>query len=117
MFPVSKMSWVGAAVVVLFSIGCGDPSQAVADFNGDGRDDLAVVSPDRGEVSVFLGQEDGTLASEVTFPVGGSSVVAAQDADADGWVDLVVIHEADGTVQVLHGHGPGGFSPAVPSES
>lgn len=112
MFGMSKMSWVGAAVVVLFSIGCGESAPAVADFNGDGREDLAVVSPDRGGVSVFLGQEDGTLASEVVFPVEGASAVAAQDADADGWVDLVVTNEVDGTVQVLHGHGPGGFSAA-----
>jgi hypothetical protein len=112
MFGMSKMSWVGAAVVVLFSTGCGDPSQAVADFNGDGQADLAVVSPERGVVSVFLGQEDGTLASEVTFPVESGSALAAQDADADGWVDLAVTNEADETVQVLHGHGPGGFSAA-----
>jgi hypothetical protein len=111
------MSWVGAAVVVLFSIGCGEPSQAVADFNGDGRDDLAVMSPDRGVVSVFLSQEDGTLAPEVSFPMEGGSTVVARDADADGWVDLAVTNEVDGTVQVLRGHGPGGFSPAVPSES
>lgn len=157
MSPVSKMSWVGAAVVVLFSIGCGEPSQAVetqgglglstqalagctdnaafdvhsisratgefpaavacADFNGDGLADLAVASPGRGVVSVFLGQGDGVLAPEVTFPMEGGSAVAARDADADGWVDLAVTNEADGTVQLLRGHGPGGFSPAVPSES
>ena len=143
MFSVSKMSWVGTAAVVLFSIGCGEPSQAVegctdnaafdvhsisramgefpaamacADFNGDGLADLAVASPDRGAVSVFLGQDDGMLAPAAAFPVKGGSAVAAQDADADGWVDLVVT-EADGTVQVLRGHGPGGFSPAMPSES
>jgi hypothetical protein len=116
MFQVSKMSWVGAAVVVLFSIGCGEPSQAVADFNGDGQADLAVVDPDRGVVSVFLGQGDETLAPEVAFPMEGGSAVVAQDADEDGWVDLAVTNE-DGTVQWLRGHGPGGFSPAVPSES
>jgi hypothetical protein len=110
MFAMSKMSWVAAAVVVLFSTGCGESAPAVADFNGDGREDLAVVSPERGVVSVFLGQEDGTLASEVDFPAAGASAVAAEDADADGWVDLAVMNEADGTVQVLRGHGPGGFS-------
>jgi hypothetical protein len=142
MFSVSKLSWVGVAVVVLFGIGCGEPYQAVeipggmrlsaqdlegcgdfpaamacADFNGDGQIDLAVANPEQGGVSVFLGQEDGTLASEVIFPVEGGSALEAQDADADGWVDLAVTNEAGGAVQVLYGHGPGGFSPAVPSES
>jgi FG-GAP-like repeat len=143
MFSASKMSWVGTAVAVLFSIGCGESPEAMdgctgndafdvhsisramgefpaamacADFNGDGLADLAVASPGRGAVSVFLGQDDGALAPEAAFPVKGGSAVAAEDADADGWVDLVVT-EADGTVQVLRGHGPGGFSPAVPSES
>ncbi len=112
MFAMSKMSWVVVAVVVLFSTGCGDVSQAVADFNGDGQADLAVVDRDRGVVSVFLGQEDGTLSSEVTFPVEGGSVLDAQDADADGWVDLAVTNETNGMVQVLRGHGPGGFAAA-----
>jgi hypothetical protein len=110
MFSASKMSWVAAVVVVLFSVGCGESAPAVADFNGDGREDLAVMSPDHGAVSVFLGQEDGTLASEIIFPVESGSAVAAQDADADGWVDLAVMNDAGGTIQVLRGHGPGGFS-------
>jgi hypothetical protein len=110
MFSMSKMSWVAVVVVVLFGVGCGESAPAVADFNGDGREDFAVVSPDQGAVSVFLGQEDGTFASEVIFPVEGGSAVAARDADADGWVDLAVMDEAGGTVQLLRGHGPGGFS-------
>jgi VCBS repeat protein len=110
MFSVSKMSSVAVAVVVLFSVGCGESAPAVADFNGDGREDLAVMSPDQAAVSVFLGQEDGTLSSEIIFPVEGGSAVAAQDADADGWVDLAVMNDAGGTVQVLRGHGPGGFT-------
>jgi hypothetical protein len=110
MFSVSKLSMVVVAVVVLFSVGCGESAPAVADFNGDGREDLAVMSPDQGAVSVFLGQEDGTLASEVIFPVEGGAAVAAQDSDADGWVDLAVVNDAGATIQVLRGHGPGGFS-------
>jgi hypothetical protein len=68
-------------------------------------------------VSVLLGQGDGTLAAQVTFPVEGGSAVAARDADADGWVDLEVTNTADGTVSLLRGHGPGGFSPAASSEN
>jgi len=157
MFAVSKMSWVGAAVVVLFSIGCGESSEALgageglgqstqalsgcmdnaafdvsaiasatgefpaamvcADFNGDGQMDLAVSSPGSSEVSVFLSQGDGTLASRVTFPVEGGSAVVARDFDADGWVDLSVTNAADGTVRLLQGHGPGGFAPAVLAEN
>ncbi|KFE62343.1 FG-GAP repeat domain-containing protein [Hyalangium minutum] len=145
MSAVSKTSWAGAVVVVLFSIGCGGASEsagasgcmdnaafdvsailsatgefpsamACADFNGDGEMDLAVASPGSREVSVFLGQ-DGALASRVSFPVGGGSAVVARDFDADGWMDLSVTGAADGSVHLLKGYGPGGFAPAVLAEN
>ncbi|WP_224244838.1 FG-GAP repeat domain-containing protein [Hyalangium gracile] len=88
-------------------------AMACADFNGDRQVDLAVTDPDSGTVSVFLNQGDGTLASQVSFPVEGGSAVVARDIDADGWVDLAVTNGSDGTVSVLRGHGPGGFAAQV----
>jgi hypothetical protein len=111
----NAMSWVGFVVVSLFAVACGQPeasspaTMAWADFNGDGRVDLAVAEPGSGTVSVFLSQEDGTLAPQVSFPAEGSAV-EARDFDADGFVDLAVTSDADGTVSMLWGHGPGGFS-------
>ncbi len=45
---------------------------AVADFNGDGRPDLAGVNTYGNNVSVLLGQESGTFAAAVTCSSGGS---------------------------------------------
>jgi hypothetical protein len=61
-------------------------------------------------VSVFLSEGHGTLAAQVSFEAGEGSTLAAGDFNADGLVDLQVTNEADGTVSLLVGHGPGGFS-------
>ena len=39
-----------------------------ADVNGDGRPDLLVAEPESGQMSVYLQQADGSLASPKTFP-------------------------------------------------
>ena len=53
-----------------------------ADLNGDGRKDLLVAEPENGQLSVYLQQPDGSLASLRTiFPTlaGVSQIYAAAD--------------------------------------
>src|SRR5207237_5552874 len=67
-------------------------SLAVADFNGDGKLDVASVSPGGG-VSIFLGNGDGTLQPPVGYPAGdGAEGIAVADFNGDGKVDLLVGH-------------------------
>jgi hypothetical protein len=40
------------------------------DFNGDGRTDLAVASVYSNDVSVLLGNGDGTFQNQATYSVG-----------------------------------------------
>ena len=40
------------------------------DFNGDGRTDLAVANSGSNDVSVLLGNGDGTFQPQVTYAVG-----------------------------------------------
>jgi hypothetical protein len=99
-----------------------DARQAVvADFNRDGRADLAVVNGDD-TVSVLLGAGDGTFASAPGSPltVGSSSGwgIAAGDFNGDGNQDLVVSSGtlgSSGSVSVLLGKGDGSFGPAPDS--
>jgi len=85
-------------------------SVAVADFNGDGKADLAVANAHSDSVSVMLGNGDGTFQTEVPYTVGNApQSVVAGDVDGDGIVDLVVVNTGDSTVEVLLGNGNGTF--------
>jgi hypothetical protein len=103
-------------------LGGGDyaTSVAVADFNGDGRLDLAVVSGERdalaspGFVSVLFGNGDGTFQEAQNYGVGfWPNSVAVGDFNGDGHPDIAVANGAFGprgaTLSVLLAHGDGTF--------
>ena len=55
-----------------------------ADFNGDGKLDLAVGGPGS-DISILLGNGDGTFQPSVTYPVGSTQTqVATGDFNQDG---------------------------------
>ena len=85
------------------------------DFNGDGRLDLAALgreSSAAGEVSVLLGNGNGTFQPQVTtYPVGIDALsMVAGDFTGNGRDDLAV-SDQDG-VQMLLSNGDGTFQPA-----
>ena len=83
---------------------------AVADFNGDGKLDVASVGTFDTEVSVLLGNGDGTFQPPVLYPADSEPVsIAAGDLNHDGRVDLVVGNQLSGDVSVLLGNGDGTF--------
>ena len=103
---------------------------AVADFDGDGIADLAVVNTcanydnlvcaSSGSVAVLLGNGDGTFRAPVSYPSGGSQAdfIAAGDFNGDGRIDLAVGFQAgngnDRSFSLLTGNGDGTLqSPAV----
>src|ERR1051325_5305539 len=67
---------------------------AAADFDGDGRIDLAVGSGYQppmvhNQVFLFRGKDDGTLAAPEKYDVGWEPLVGvASDLDGDGQMDL-----------------------------
>ena len=88
---------------------------AVADFNGDGKSDLALSRFNYGDVSLQLGNGDGTFQAAGIYSEGaigaGPDAVAVGDFDGDGFPDLAVANVNDNSVAVLRDRtaGNGGF--------
>jgi len=99
-----------------FASGTSFNSVTAADFNSDGKPDVASAAGS-GTVSVFLGNGDGTLQSprQISFasglmPLGTSSA----DVNGDGKADLIVALSPgdptqNGSIAVLLGNGDGTF--------
>ena len=87
-----------------------------ADFNGDGKLDLAVTDSAGNAVIILLGNGDGTFGTPTTIPVGNSPLaIIAGDFNNDGKLDLAVANFADGTITLLLGNGDGTFTQAAGS--
>ncbi|GJL59280.1 MAG: hypothetical protein NPIRA03_21370 [Nitrospirales bacterium] len=88
------------------------------DFNGDGLSDIATVNGTSDDVSVLLGNGNGTFRSAVSFGVGKIPLaVVAADMDRDGLLDLVLALSGADQVVVLKGQGTGLFKKLVSQEA
>jgi len=87
---------------------------AIAHLNGDGKLDLAVANAGSDNVSVLLGNGDGTFGAATSFGVGSQpKSVTGSDFNGDGRVDLVTANQNSNTVSVLLGNGAGSFAAAA----
>ena len=103
----------GAPAFATNSYGTGSaPTNFVlADFNNDFKADVAVTNQVSNNVSVLLGNGDGTFLPATNFAVGASPYsIAAGKFNADNDVDLAVVNSGSNTVSILLGNGAGLFS-------
>jgi hypothetical protein len=90
-------------------VGTHPSSIIAADFNGDGKLDLATANNDSNSVSILLGKGDGTFQTPVNVPAGADAGwVASADFNGDGKRDLAVVNRSG--IEVLLGIGNGGFN-------
>jgi len=85
-----------------FSTGIEPRSVAVADLNADGKPDLVTANIIFHNVSVLLGNGNGTFQTQQTFAAGNQPhSVAVADLNADGKPDLVTANYNSNNVSVL----------------
>ncbi len=92
----------------------GNPCRvAVADFDLDGSDDIAVTVADRDSVAVLLGNGTDTPGSLTYYAVGNEpSHLAIADFDGNGTPDIAVANSSSRNISVLLGTGTGSFATA-----
>ena len=95
-----------------FAVGTRPASIAIADFNSDGKLDLAVANADDNAVAILMGLGNGTFIPNVNSPVAVGArpaSVALADLNGDGKLDLAAADLTDGKVSVSLGDGSGTF--------
>lgn len=96
-----------------YATGTAPDAVITADFNGDGKADLATANLTANTVSILLGNGDGTFAAHSDVPVGDgpTALVSANFNNlVDGYADLAVTNQTYGTVSILLGKGDGTFA-------
>jgi VCBS repeat protein len=96
-----------------YSVGHRPQSVAVGDFNGDGREDVVTASSDSVDVTVLLGNGDGTFESgrPIHLIYDSARAVAVGDLDEDRHQDIVAVFEHSGRAALFLGIGDGTFTP------
>lgn len=100
-----------AALHAQLDLATGEKALLAADFNGDGRVDLAVAEEARGRVAILLNSDAGAFAPPRYAEAGANpTALAAVDFNGDGALDLAVANHERLEITLLEGDGAGGFA-------
>lgn len=96
-----------------YAMGDWPSSVVLGDFDEDGDLDMVTANTNSDDLSVRLGNGDGTFAAASTYGAGNNPrFVAVGDLNADGRLDLVTANYTDNNVGVRLGFGNGTFDNA-----
>ena len=98
----------------------GPVAMAVNDFNSDGNQDLAIANQTTNNVTILLGNGDGTFTEATGSPISsgvgnGPVAIASGDLNGDSKPDLAVVNQTDNTVSMLLNNGDATFAAATGS--
>lgn len=112
--PGAQAQWPGFRAPVSYTTGGTPASVAIADFDGDGVLDLAVMNGNSASVSILRGNGDGSFGAPASYAVQSEPIhAAAGDLNGNGHLDLVVANHGSNSISVLLNHGDGTFAPSV----
>ena len=111
--PLESRDLLAFDLAVDYAVGASPQAIVTADFNNDGRLDVATANYISNTVSVLLGNVDGTFqpALDSAAGVGLGLSLAVGDFNADGKLDLA--NTSGDAVNILLGNGNGTFQPAT----
>ncbi|HWP83074.1 MAG TPA: FG-GAP-like repeat-containing protein [Bacteroidota bacterium] len=105
---LSTVGSISFAPAVHFPTGATPHSAVVADFDGDGKSDVAVSNNAAGTISVYRNTSTtgsittSSLAAPVTFPAAANPAhLVAGDVDGDSKLDIVVSNTGSAVISVL----------------
>lgn len=85
----------------------------VADFNRDGKADLAIRST--ANVIVYPGNGDGTFGTATSYASAAGFYMRTADVNGDGKIDLISTGSSTSGISTLLGNGDGTFQTAITS--
>jgi FG-GAP-like repeat len=116
--PINGVAQITFGNPTNYPVGTQPGAVATGDFNHDGRLDLAVANAASNNISILLGNGDGTFQSTINYAVGQDPVsIAVVDLNLDNKLDIAVAFSDSSTqtggVSLLLGNGDGTFQPAT----
>ena len=84
----------------------------LADFNRDGKTDVALGCSDgnKGSLTILLGKGDGTFGTAKSFTAGDVAGIATGDFNSDGILDFAVSNKSQQNIMIFTGKGDGTFN-------
>lgn len=106
---------ISFATAVKYPVGSSPSMVVPVDVNKDGIVDLVTANTISNNVSVLLGNGNGTFQAATNFSVGSTTPIglAVADLNGDSNPDLVTVNVTTNSVSILLGNGTGAFGTAT----